>query len=128
MTINLKEKDLEQLVIMSDKVLIKPKYPQEKTESGLYLPASVIDNDKISLGYVIKTGPGYPIPASDEYDEPWKKNSKHLKFIPLQVERGDLAVYQRTGAIEIKFNNEQYYIVSASAVLMAVRDEGLMKM
>ena len=127
MTINLKEKDLEQLVIMSDKVLIKPKYPQEKTESGLYLPPSVIDNDKISLGYVIKTGPGYPIPATDDYDEPWKNKEKKLKFIPLQMQRGNLAVYQRTGAIEIKFNNEQYYIVSASAVLMAVRDEGLIR-
>ncbi|MCQ2974732.1 MAG: co-chaperone GroES family protein [Bacteroidales bacterium] len=127
MTINLKEKDLEQLVVMGDKVLIKPKFPQEKTESGLYLPASVIDNDKVSLGYVIKTGPGYPIPSVNDYDEPWKDKSDSVKYIPLQPKRGDLAVYQRTGAIEIKFNNESYYIVSANAVLMSVRDEGLLK-
>ncbi|MBR4266178.1 MAG: co-chaperone GroES [Bacteroidales bacterium] len=127
MTINLKEKDLEQLVIMGDKVLIKPKFPQEKTQSGLFLPPSVIDREQVSLGYVIKTGPGYPIPAVNDYDEPWKDKSENVKYVPLQAKRGDLAVFQRQNSIEIQFNSEKYYIISASAILMCVRDEGLLK-
>lgn len=126
MTINLKEKDLEQLVLMNDKVLVKPKYPQEKTESGLFLPPSVIKDNKVSLGYVIKKGPGYAVPAVNEYDEPWKK-SEGVKYVPLEAKPGDLAVFMQPGAIEIKFNSETYYIISASAILMCVRDEGLFK-
>ena len=76
MAVNLREKDLEQLVVMGDKVLIKPKFPQEKTQSGLYLPPTVIDKEQVSLGYVIKTGPGYAVPAMNDYDEPWQKKRK----------------------------------------------------
>lgn len=126
MTINLKEKDLEQLVLMNDKVLVKPKYPQEKTESGLFLPPSVVKDNKVSLGYVIKKGPGYAVPATNEYDEPWKK-SEGVKYVPLEARPGDLAVFMQPGSIEIKFNNETYYIISANAILMCVRDEGLFK-
>lgn len=125
MAVNLREKDLEQLVVMGDKVLIKPKFPQEKTQSGLYLPPTVIDKEQVSLGYVIKTGPGYAVPAMNDYDEPWQKKEK-VKYVPLQCKRGDLAVYQRINAIEIQFNSEKYFIVSASAILMCVRDEGLL--
>ena len=113
-------------VNLSDKVLIKPKFPQEKTQSGLYLPPTVIDKEQVSLGYVIKTGPGYAIPNVPEYEEPWQKKEK-VKYIPLQCKRGDLAVYQRNTAIEIQFNSEKYYIIPATAVLLCVRDEGLMK-
>jgi len=126
MTINLNEKDLEQLVLMSDKVLVKPKYPQEKTQSGLFLPPSVIKDNNVSLGYVIKKGPGYAVPASGEYDEPWKKSDK-VKYLPLETQPGDLAVYMQAGSIEIKFNSETYFIIPASAILMCVRDEGLFK-
>lgn len=111
---------------MGDRVLLKPKFPQSKTPSGLYLPPSVIDGDKVSLGYVIKTGPGYAVPAMNDYDEPWKESEK-VKYVPLQCQRGDLAVFQRQGAIEIQFNSEKYYIVNANAILMCVRDEGLLK-
>ena len=127
MTINLKEKDFERIVVMGDKLLIKPKYPQEKTESGLYLPPSVLNNEKISLGYVIKTGPGYAVPSVNDYDEPWKDKSEAVKYIPLQAKPGDLAVYVQQNAVEIKFNNQSYFIVQASAVLMCVRDEELFK-
>ena len=107
--------------------MIKPKFPQEKTQSGLFLPPSVIDREQVSLGYVIKTGPGYPIPAVNDYDEPWKDKSENVKYVPLQAKRGDLAVFQRQNSIEIQFNSEKYYIISASAILMCVRDEGLLK-
>jgi len=122
--INLKKEEYDNLVIMGDRVLIKPKFPQEKTQSGLFLPPSVVENEKVALGYVVKIGPGYPIPSSD-YDEPWKE--KKPQYIAIQPKVGDLAIYTRTGAIEIKFNNETYFIVKEQNVLMSVRDENLMK-
>ena len=59
-------------------------------------------NDKVHSGYVIKVGPGYPIPNMMEVDEPWIKKAEQLKFIPLQPEEGDLAVYLQKAVM--KFN------------------------
>lgn len=118
MMVNLKENDLDKIVVMGNKVLIKPKNPQEKTESGLFLPPSVAQTEKIGSGYVIKTGPGYPLPIVNDYDEPWKSKNDIIKYIPLQVNPGDLALYLKSEKIEIKFNGETYHIVSADAILM----------
>lgn len=120
------KQNLDKIIVIGDRVLIKPKTPQEKTKSGLFLPPGVEQKEKLHLGYVVKAGPGYPIPAVNDYDEPWKNNSEKVKYVPLQAEVGDLAVYLQTGTHEIKFNDEIYVLVSHSSILMLVRDEGLM--
>lgn len=77
-------------------------------------------------GYVIKSGPGYPIPMpSDDNDEPWKKNDDHIKYIPLQAREGDLAIFLQKGAIEIMYENEKYFIVSQHSILLLERDDSL---
>ena len=73
----------------------------------------------------MKAGPGYPIPAISNEDEPWKSKSDDVKYVPLQAKEGDLAIYLQKSAYEIEFNKEKYYIVPHSAILMLVRDEGL---
>ncbi|GAJ20670.1 unnamed protein product, partial [marine sediment metagenome] len=72
MSLTIDEKDLRKFIVVGDRVLIKPKSPQQKTKSGLYLPPGVQEKEKIQLGYVLKVGPGYPIPAITDIDEPWK--------------------------------------------------------
>lgn len=115
---------LDKLIIVGDRVLIKPLSPTEKTQSGLYLPPGVLEKEKVQSGYVIKTGPGYPIPLPTE-DEPWKEKQDIIKYIPLQVEEGDLAIYLQKGAIEVLYQNEKYVIVQQNAILMLERDEDL---
>ena len=61
---------LRKLVIIGDRVLIRPARPSERTDSGLYLPPGVADREKVQQGYIVKTGPGYVVPAPPE-DEPW---------------------------------------------------------
>ncbi|MCU0399117.1 MAG: co-chaperone GroES family protein, partial [Cyclobacteriaceae bacterium] len=51
---------LKKLIVVGDRVLIKPTQQTDKTESGLYLPPGVQEKEKIQSGYVIKVGPGYP--------------------------------------------------------------------
>jgi len=118
--------DLDKIIVVGDRVLVKPKSPQEKTKSGLFLPPGVEQKEKLHSGYIIKVGPGYPIPASNDYDEVWKKK-ENVKYVPLQAEVGDLAVYMQSSTHEIKFKDEVYMIVPHSAILMLVRDEGLLK-
>ena len=57
------ENTFKKLIVIGDRVLIRPSRPNEKTESGLYLPPGVQEKEKVQQGYVIKTGPGYAIPV-----------------------------------------------------------------
>jgi len=125
MNVLLDEKDLQKLIVVGDRILIKPKTPQSKTKSGLYLPPGVNENEKVQIGYVLKVGPGYPIPTVNDSDEPWKNSADEPKYVPLQPKEGDQAVYLQTSAIEIEFNKEKYIVVPQSAILLLLRDEGL---
>jgi chaperonin GroES len=125
MELSLDKQDLEKLIMIGDRVLIRPKNPQGKTSSGLYLPPTVQENEKTLCGYIVRVGPGYPIPAMTDADEPWKEKKDEVKYVPLQAKVGDLAVYLNKSGWEIEFNKEKYIILPHSAVLMLIRDEGL---
>ena len=125
MSLIIEEKDLEKFIMVGDRVLVKPKNPSSKTKSGLFLPPTVQENEKVQSGYIVKVGPGYPIPAISEEDEQWKEKSKDVKYVPLQTQAGDLAVFLSRSGHEIEFNNEKYIILPHSAVLMIIRDDNL---
>jgi chaperonin GroES len=127
MALNLEEKDIAKIEMVGDRVLIKPKNPNFQTSSGLYLPQSAVEKANVQIGYVIKTGPGFPIPSMNDEVEPWKGRQEEAKYIPLQARTGDLAVYLSKSGFEIEFKNEKYIILPHSAILMVVRDEGLME-
>jgi len=125
MTLELNEQDLSKFIMIGDRVLIKPKSPLDKTKSGLYLPPGIQEKEKIYAGYVLKVGPGYPIPAINDIDEPWKDKSNEVKYVPLQPKEGDVAIYMQKSGFEIEFKKEKYIIVPHSAILMLIRDESL---
>ena len=125
MSLFLEEKDLKKLIVIGDRVLVKPKVPQSKTKSGLLLPPGVNENEKVQIGFVVKVGPGYPIPSVNDVDEPWKNSSEDPKYVPLQPKEGDQAVYLQNSAIEVEFNKEKYVVVPHSAILLLLRDDGL---
>jgi chaperonin GroES len=125
MILEIDEQDLRKFIMVGDRVLIKPKSPLDKTKSGLYLPPGVQENEKIYSGYVLKVGPGYPIPAINDVEEPWKDKSDEVRYVPLQPKEGDLAIYMQKSGFEIEFKKEKYIIVPHSAILMLIRDNGL---
>jgi len=110
------------LVIIGDRVLIRPATPNQRTDSGLFLPPGVQEKEKVQQGFVIKTGPGYAIPLAVE-DEPWKSEEEKIKYVPLQVREGDLAIFLLNGATEVLYQNEKYFIVPQNAILMLEREE-----
>lgn len=120
------ENRLRKLIVVGDRVLIKPKKASEKTDSGLYLPPGVYEKEKIYSGYIMKTGPGYPIPVPVEDDEPWKEADEKVKYIPLQAKVGDLAIFLQKSAFEVIYGGVKYFIVPQSAILMLERDEDLL--
>ncbi len=125
MTIDLDQQSIDKFIMIGDRVLIKPKSPVDKTKSGLILPPGVQSKEKVQVGYVLKVGPGYPIPAINEVEEPWKDKSEEVKYVPLQLKEGDMAIFLQNSGFEIEFNKEKYFIVPHSAILMIIRDEGL---
>ncbi|MBK3515806.1 co-chaperone GroES [Carboxylicivirga marina] len=125
MSLGIDDKELEKFILVGDRILLKPKVPQSKTKSGLYLPPSVQEKEKVHSGYIVKVGPGYPIPAANDSDESWKQRDEAVMYVPLQPKEGDLAIYLQSGGYEIEYKKEKYIIVSQSAVLMVIRDEGL---
>ena len=116
---------LEKINVVGDRVLVKPRKESGRTDSGLYLPPGVREKEKIQYGYVVKSGPGYPLPLPIDNDEPWKKEDEKIKYVPLQVKEGDLAVFLQAGAYEVLYQGDKYFIVSQSSILMIERDEDL---
>ncbi len=115
---------LDRIIVVGDRVLIKPKSEDSKTPGGLFLPPGYEEKEVVQSGYVVKTGPGYPIPMpGEEPDEPWKPKKEPVNYIPLQAQPGDLAVFLKKGAIEIHFHDIKYYIVSQYSILLLERDE-----
>jgi chaperonin GroES len=115
---------LKKLIIIGDRVLIRPSKPNERTQTGLYLPPGVQEKEKVQQGYIIKIGPGYAIPMPPE-DEPWKSQEEQVRYLPLQAKEGDLAIFLLGGATEIMYQDEKYFIVPQSAILMLEREEDL---
>lgn len=55
----------------------------------------------------------------------WKGRDEQVKYLPLQAQEGDLAIFVQKGAIEVMYENEKYFIVPQSSILMLEREEDL---
>lgn len=114
----------KEMIVIGDRILLQLDEAGDKTKSGLYLPPSVREKEKVAMGKVVKVGPGYPIPNPNyTEDEPWSSQKDPMRYIPLQAKEGDYAIFLREQAIEVEFEETKYLIVPQSAVMMLVRDE-----
>jgi chaperonin GroES len=116
---------IKNLIVVGDRVLIKPRKIDQKTQSGLYLPPGVQEKEKIQSGYIIKVGPGYPIPLPADEDDVWKGKEDNIKYIPLQAHEGDLALFLQKGAVEVMYEGEKFFIVPQASILLLERDESI---
>lgn len=117
-----RRKALDKLIVVGDRVLIQQGTASQKTKSGLYLPAGYQEKEEIQSGYILKCGPGYALPNMENGDD-WNPKEREPRYLPLQVQPGDLALFMQKSAVEIKYNGEKYFIVPQSAILLVERDE-----
>ena len=114
----------KRLIVVGDRVLIQPEEGEDRTKVGLYLPATAMDSQAVQGGIVVATGPGNAVSAPTELsDEPWKIGSPEPRYVPLQAELGDYAVFFRKAAVEITIEGEHYLVVPQAAILTLVREE-----
>jgi chaperonin GroES len=115
----------KKLIVVGDRVLIRPDDGAEKTAVGLYLPQTVLDKDTVQGGTIVATGPGISLPdPMNIEDEPWKSCEKAPHHIPMQALAGDYAIFLRKASMEIKYEDKPYLVVPQSAILVLLRDEG----
>lgn len=113
----------KRLIVVGDRVLVVPEEGEERTGVGLYLPPTAIDRQAVQSGRIVATGPGTPTaePASLD-DEPWKiQRDGETRYVPMQAQIGDFALFFRKAAVEITFENKKYLVVPQAAILVLVR-------
>lgn len=114
----------KELIVVGDRVLVRIEEGEERTNVGLYLPPTAVDNQAVQGGEIVATGPGLPMPSPDSnVEEPWRITSRETRFLPMQARRGDYALFFRKAAVEITFEGDRYLVVPQAAILALVRDE-----
>lgn len=118
-------KSNKELIVVGDRVLVKVEDGEERTNVGLYLPPTAVDNQAVQSGAIVATGPGLPLPAPDtNADEPWRNTgSRETRFVPMQAKIGDYALFFRKAAVEITFEGDRFLVVPQAAILALVRNE-----
>jgi chaperonin GroES len=90
---------------LGDRVVVLPKEESDaRTPSGLVIPDTA--KEKPQLGEVLAVGPG---------------DFQDGERIPMDVEAGDIVVYSKYGGTEVKFEGEDYLILSARDILAVIR-------
>ena len=90
---------------LGDRLIVRAIEEEETTASGIVLPDTA--KEKPQKGKVLAVGDG-------------KVNEDTGKRTPLDVSEGDEVLYSKYGGTEIKYNGEEYLILSARDVLAVV--------
>ena len=113
----------KELIVVGDRVLVRCEEGEERTNVGLYLPPTAVDNQAVQGGKIVATGPGLPMPDPGEAgDEPWRIPLRETRFVPMQARTGDYALFFRKAAVELTFEGDTYLVIPQSAILALVRD------
>ncbi|MBB4634954.1 co-chaperone GroES [Longimicrobium terrae] len=112
-----------EVILIGDKVLIKPEEDNAQTPSGLFLPQGVAQKEQVASGTVVNTGPGYPLGEAAAEGESWTGRTRtDLRYVPLQAQNGDHAIFLKTTAVEVEIDGGKYQIVPHNAILLLIRD------
>jgi chaperonin GroES len=89
---------------LEDKIVVQASEAEATTASGLVIPDTA--KEKPQEGKVLAVGPG-------RIDDKGNR-------VPVDVAVGDVVIYSKYGGTEVKYNGEEYLILSARDVLAVV--------
>lgn len=114
----------KKLIVVGDKLLVRPEEGEERTNAGLYLPPGALSARQAQGGWVVSVGPGVPVfnPA-DAVESGWDEEGRPPLYVPMQAQEGDYVLFMQKAAVEITFEKKQYLIVPNHAVLVLVRED-----
>ena len=88
---------------LEDRIVVQALEAVQTTASGLVIPDTA--KEKPQEGKVIAVGPG---------------RFENGTRLPLDVKEGDVVIFSKYGGTEVKYNGEEYLILSARDVLAVV--------
>ena len=88
---------------LEDRIVVQPLDAEQTTASGLVIPDTA--KEKPQEGVVLAVGPG---------------RVEDGKRVELDVKVGDVVLYSKYGGTEVKYNNEEYLVLSARDVLAVI--------
>ena len=116
----------KQIIVVGDRVLVAVEDGEERTKVGLYLPPTALEGQAVQGGRIVATGPGLPMPDLGDAaaDEPWRTSvgARQTRYLPMQAQAGDYALFFRKAAVEITVENERFLVVPQAAILALVRE------
>jgi chaperonin GroES len=89
---------------LEDKIVVQASEAETMTASGIVIPDTA--KEKPQEGKVLAVGPGRINDAGNR--------------VPMDVSVGDVVLYTKYGGTEVKYNGEEYLILSARDVLAVV--------
>ena len=89
---------------LEDRVLVLPLEAEQTTASGLVIPDTA--KEKPQEGEVVATGPG--------------RTDDNGKRIPIDVAEGDIVIFSKYGGTEVKYDGNDYLLLSARDILAKV--------
>ncbi|WP_245374291.1 co-chaperone GroES [Crossiella equi] len=89
---------------LEDKILVQASEAETTTASGIVIPDTA--KEKPQEGSVLAVGPG-------RVDDKGNR-------VPVDVNVGDVVIYSKYGGTEVKYNGEEYLILSARDVLAVI--------
>ena len=88
-----------------DRVLIKPNYKENKTESGLVLPET--SQERPHIGEVVEVGDG------ENFDNQETK---------IKVKKGDKVLFSKYAGTELKIDNVSYVVLRQIDIIGVLND------
>jgi chaperonin GroES len=96
--------DVATIKPLEDKIVVQASEAETTTASGIVIPDTA--KEKPQEGKVLAVGPG--------------RIDDNGNRVPLDVAVGDVVIYSKYGGTEVKYNGEEYLILSARDVLAVV--------
>jgi chaperonin GroES len=90
---------------LEDRIVVKSLEAEQTTASGLVIPDTA--KEKPQEGEVLAVGPGR-----------WNEDGDER--VPLDINVGDKVIFSKYGGTEVKYNGEEFLILSARDVLAIV--------
>lgn len=110
MRLLIKTLDIEEVSVsvsikpLEDRIVVRPVEAEQKTASGLVIPDTA--KEKPQEAEVVAVGPGRFNESGDR--------------IPVDVAVGDLVIFSKYGGTELKYDGQEYLVLSARDVLAIV--------
>ncbi|MBU2503248.1 MAG: co-chaperone GroES family protein [bacterium] len=112
------------LIVVGDRLLVRPEDGEERTNAGLYLPQTAVSARQAQGGWVVSVGPGMPVAHVPDFDDdPFGEGVALPRYVPMQAQEGDYCLFLKKAAVEITFEKKNYLIVPNSAVLVLMRED-----